>query len=311
MKHKVSVFIPVYNTEKYIGKAIRSVLEQTYTDFELIILDDCSNDNTHQIISQIAKQDNRIKIFRNKENLGMMANWNKGISLCKGKYWGKLDADDYWGPTVLENSVSILDNYDDVGLVCGKYKIVDENNKITPSEQIPEFLLNKSFSTISLVKAGPEKMFQYNILRQGIGLLRMSVFKDFGLFLLMDSGDTEMWYRIGAHYNIYCFDKLFSYHRIWSASYMRQNVDVDIERRNKNLFDTRNTIIEYYYKNNKITDFERTEMINKNKFIYNSFLISKNRKKHNYFKMIKYLLENFNIDIKQTLKENLHLLNNR
>lgn len=304
----ITVFIPVYNTEKYIGKAIQSIIDQTYEDWELLIQDDCSTDNTYQIAYHYSTIDSRIKVVRNEKNLGMMGNWIQGVPLCKSTYWCKLDADDYWMPKMLERSIAILEENKNIGLVCSKYINIDENDKpygeVTP---IPEFAKNNFFSCIDLVKLGPSKMFQYNVLRQGIGLIRKSVFDDFGNFTTLDNGDTEMWFRIGCHYNIYCIDEILHYHRIWSESFMRKNADENIFRKNKNFFDARNAIFDYYYKHHKITTKEYKKFKNETKFIFNSFLIFKNRTNGEYKKMITYLLQNAFINPRKMLIENLHL----
>jgi len=303
---KVSVFIPVYNTEKYVGQAIESILNQTYKDFELIILDDCSTDKTYEIAQSYSKKDTRIKLYRNDNNLGMMPNWIKGINLCNGKYFGKLDADDYWMPETIETSVKILDENPKVGLVCGKYKLVDEKGKITDTS-VPEFFLNKELNILELVNLGPRDMLKYNVLRQGIGLMRRSVFEELGTFKLFDSADTEMWYRIGCNYEIFCVNKVLQHHRIWPESYMRTKVDVNEYRLNNNLFITRNYIIDYCYERGKIEKNNYLKFKKENKFIFNSFLIYYYRIKRNYLKMLKYLFENLVINFKKSLIENLHI----
>src|SRR5690606_25904165 len=115
---KVSLFIPVYNTELFIAQTIESVLAQTFTDYELIIVDDCSTDSSYEICKSYADRDPRIKLYRNEQNLGMMPNWNKGISLATGKYFMKLDADDLIHKEFVERSFRILEEKEHVGLVC-------------------------------------------------------------------------------------------------------------------------------------------------------------------------------------------------
>ncbi len=304
---KVSIFIPVYNTEKYIDQSIKSVINQTYSDWELIVLDDCSTDNTFEIINSYKKKDQRIKIYRNKENLGMMPNWIEGIKLCSGEYWGKLDADDYWEPTMIEDSINILKKHNDVGLVCSKYKILNEKEEISYPEDIPSFLKNKNINCEKLIKSGIDTMFKYNILRQGIGLMRFSVFKDLGTFTLLDSADTEMWFRIGTEYKIFCLDKILHTHRLWSDSFMRNNADNNNDRKEQNLFNTRKAILDYYLIKEKINRKEYYTFSNENLFRYNSYLIYKNRIKKKYIKMFKYLSQNFFLDPQKTFIENIHI----
>ena len=88
----VTVLMPVYNGEKYLAEAIESVLNQTFADFELLIIDDCSSDNSVEIIQSY--NDNRLKLIINEENIGQSKTLNKGIEFAKGKYIARLDQDD-------------------------------------------------------------------------------------------------------------------------------------------------------------------------------------------------------------------------
>lgn len=100
---KVTVIIPNYNTEGYIENCIKSVLNQTYQDFEIIMVDDCSTDNSLQIVSEI--NDSRIRIYRNETNSGPSYSRNKAIQLATGTYIAILDSDDWWEPNRLESMV--------------------------------------------------------------------------------------------------------------------------------------------------------------------------------------------------------------
>lgn len=117
-KPKVSILIPVCNGEKYIGAAIESVLSQSYRDFELIIVDDNSNDNSFELIT--IYKDQRIKNYRNDRNLGMAGNWNRCIELATGKYITMLHQDDIMLPNNVDCKLNILqkNNYKWVASDC-------------------------------------------------------------------------------------------------------------------------------------------------------------------------------------------------
>lgn len=100
----VSIIMPAYNSEKYIGKAIESVLAQTYNNWELIVIDDASTDNTLNILKSYRK-DPRVKLFQNKENMGVSATRNKGINMASGEWIAFLDSDDLWLPSKLEKQI--------------------------------------------------------------------------------------------------------------------------------------------------------------------------------------------------------------
>ena len=123
----VSVCIPVYNCEAYIAKTIQSVLAQTLTDFELVIIDNASTDRTAEIIKQF--NDPRIKSLRNERNLGMMGNWNRCLEEATGDYIKLLPADDLIYPTCLERQVSAFTQHENVALVCCSRDIIDVNGK--------------------------------------------------------------------------------------------------------------------------------------------------------------------------------------
>ncbi len=102
----VSVIMPAYNCEKYIGQAIASVLAQSYTDFELLIVDDASSDKTCEVIASFS--DNRIRFFKNRERLGAALCRNFAIRNAKGDYIAFLDSDDMWHPEKLEKQLSFM-----------------------------------------------------------------------------------------------------------------------------------------------------------------------------------------------------------
>jgi len=110
-KPLVSIMMPAYNAGKYIGRAIESVLAQTYENWELIIIDDCSTDNTYEIVASY--KDPRIRIFRNDVNVGPGPSRNEAIKYSRGEWLAYLDADDIWLPERLEKILSMVQNLDD------------------------------------------------------------------------------------------------------------------------------------------------------------------------------------------------------
>jgi glycosyltransferase involved in cell wall biosynthesis len=127
---KVSILLPAYNREHYLEKAIESVLGQTYQNWELLISDNCSSDNTPIIAQKYAKQDNRIKFCRNEQNIGSVLNYNKCIAQASGDYIELFGADDIIEPTCLEKFVSILNNSPNVVLVTSGRRHIDENGNL-------------------------------------------------------------------------------------------------------------------------------------------------------------------------------------
>ena len=113
---KVTVLMPTYNVAPYVKEAVESVLCQTYTDFELLVIDDCSSDDTLDVVRRL--EDPRIRIVKNERNLGLADNLNRGLSLITTDYVARMDGDDIALPHWLETEVNYLESHPDVG-VCG------------------------------------------------------------------------------------------------------------------------------------------------------------------------------------------------
>jgi len=128
---KVSICIPTYNYAKYIAECIESVISQTYKDFELIIVDNCSVDNTEEIVKSYISSSNKVKYFCNTENIGMTANWNRCLELASGEYVKILCADDLLMPQCLQETMEVLNNNKNIVLLATARLLVDEN--LTPS----------------------------------------------------------------------------------------------------------------------------------------------------------------------------------
>src|SRR3972149_6389718 len=125
----VSIGLPVYNGENYIEKAINSILSQTFKDFELIISDNASTDNTMEICKILSVKDRRIRYYRNKKNRGAAWNFNRVFQLARGKYFQWACHDDVWIPTLVERCVEVLDNMPDVALCHTRTMFIDENGE--------------------------------------------------------------------------------------------------------------------------------------------------------------------------------------
>ncbi len=123
---KVSVIIPTYNREELLCETINSVLAQTFTDFEIIVIDDGSTDNTEQRVSQFG---DRIRYLK-QENRGVNAARNRAMSLSKGEYIALLDDDDLWKPNKLALQVDILDRFQDLAYVYSNFSIYKSSDRI-------------------------------------------------------------------------------------------------------------------------------------------------------------------------------------
>jgi glycosyltransferase involved in cell wall biosynthesis len=144
----ISVIMPVYNTEKFVWEAIESILNQSFTNFEFIIIDDCSTDNSYNICKKYAKKDDRIKLFRNEKNMWISFTRNKLINLSITNYIASQDSDDISEKSRLELSYKFLENNLDYSVVSWNNIIINEDSQIIwyrkYSNNIKKVILKKS-----------------------------------------------------------------------------------------------------------------------------------------------------------------------
>lgn len=109
MESLVSIITPAYNAENYISQTIESVINQKYTMWEMIIIDDCSKDRTYEIAKEYSEKDSRVKVYKNEKNSGVSYTRNRAIDLAKGKYISFLDSDDLWDKEKLSKQITFMD----------------------------------------------------------------------------------------------------------------------------------------------------------------------------------------------------------
>ena len=135
----VSVIMPAFNAEKYIEQAIKSVLDQTYSNLELIVINDCSSDKTEEIIDKFVLQDKRVKKYNNSSNLGVSKTRNFGISIAEHDLIAFLDSDDIWKSNKLQKQIEIINNNSDFNLVfTGSQFINQDGEKLDYILNVPE-----------------------------------------------------------------------------------------------------------------------------------------------------------------------------
>lgn len=140
----ISIIMPAYNAEPWIEEAIKSVIDQTYQNWELLITEDCSIDNTRKLLANIIKQDNRIKINYNQINKGVAESRNKSLSQAKGRFVAYLDADDVWFPTKLENQLSFMQQ-NSVAMCFTSYETIEADGTYRNTVHIPLYVSYKDF----------------------------------------------------------------------------------------------------------------------------------------------------------------------
>lgn len=136
-KSFISIIIPTYNRSKTIAKAIESVIDQTYHNWELIIVDDASTDNTDEIVKEYLENDGRIQYVKGESNKGANVRRNQGIQRAKGEYIAFLDSDNYWEPTKLEKQMVLLEEDKEASICFCKVRVKDARREsVVPSQKV-------------------------------------------------------------------------------------------------------------------------------------------------------------------------------
>jgi len=192
---KVTVTMPAYNASKYINEAIKSVLNQNYESFELLILDDGSTDNTWDVIQKY-KKDPRVRIYRNKKNTGVAKTRNRLIRLAKGCYISICDADDLMLPGNLKTLSQYLDNHPRTGAVYGNILILNIDNK---NRLIKHPYIAKSDCAIKWDLLEKESLISHS----GSMVRKREIFKIGGYDkTLIYLDDLSLWFRLSENTRI-------------------------------------------------------------------------------------------------------------
>jgi glycosyltransferase involved in cell wall biosynthesis len=207
----VSILMTSYNREKYIAIAIESVLALNYSNFELIIVDDASKDNTVKIAQKFALLDSRIKVIVNEENLGDFSNRNKAAGLAIGKYLKYVDADDYIYPWGLRLMVEMMEKYPSAG--WGLCSLEQDENRPFP------FQLN------------PDESYEYSYLGPGLfhksplsSIIKKEAFLDCeGFPGKQHLGDFELWHILAGKYPVVLMPHGMVWHRVHDEQQSRDN----------------------------------------------------------------------------------------
>lgn len=195
---RVSVIIPTFNRAQLLGRAIRSVLNQTYQDFEIIVVDDGSTDNTEEVVKSF--NDERIRYTRHEQNRGAAAARNTGIKIARGDYIAFQDSDAEWLPEKLEKQMRIFkDASPKVGVVyTGSWRVEGNKKTYTPSSKMTQ-------------KEGDihNILFETSLMGAPVTVIKKECFQRAGMFdeKFLHLVDWEMWIRISKYYHFRCINE--------------------------------------------------------------------------------------------------------
>jgi glycosyltransferase involved in cell wall biosynthesis len=232
----LSVLMTAFNRQRYIAEAIESVLASTFKDFELIVVDDCSEDSTVTIARKYEALDNRVKVYVNEKNLGDYPNRIKAANLASGKYIKYLDSDDVMYPTCLETMVRSMESFDaNFGLCCGVYPISPLPIYLNPKESFTQHYMGVGLFGRSPLSAIINREY-YNL----IG----------GFNEERGVSDVEFWFRCALHSGVVLIQDGMT----WAREHPTQEtlINKDIEYRYKQ--------IEKYYLTHPNTPFTNDEI---------------------------------------------------
>jgi len=190
----VSVIIPCFNRADYIGKALDSVLRQTYQNFEIVVVDNGSTDSSIEVVEKYCKKYKQIHLIKNKINI-ISVSLNKGLKGAKGKYYAQLDSDDEYAPDCLENMVNFLESHPKCCVAVSYYQLIDENSKLIPELGTIEHLEYDRNNIMRVGGAGALRCYHREIILKEFGGFDE---KDFGSF----GEDYDLNLRISEKYDI-------------------------------------------------------------------------------------------------------------
>ncbi|MEP5614130.1 MAG: glycosyltransferase [Cyclobacteriaceae bacterium] len=205
----VSVCLPMYNGEKYLRQSLDSIVNQSYQNLEILVVDDCSTDNGPSIIGEYQRKDSRIRLIRNERNLGLVGNWNKCISEASGEFVKLQFQDDMMMNDTIEKMMMMAEK-EGVNVVLTDREYTYENDiNVFYEEELPRLsdhfkqnaVIKPAFITDLLLSIGTNHNFMGEPI---IGLVRKEVFDSWGLYddAFKQIGDFEFWIRLGLNENV-------------------------------------------------------------------------------------------------------------
>ncbi len=210
---RITVLMSVYNGESHLSEAIESILQQTFTDFEFLIIDDGSNDNTSEILLRYSKKDKRIRVVRNENNIGLTRSLNRGIDLAKGEYIARMDADDFSLPTRFTRQIAYMDAHPKVGVV-GSYLVKHFNDK----SDIAKYPCNHDMIHAGLL-TGP-KIFHPT------AFIRAAILRRHRIYYTNEfkyAQDFDLWVKIAKYADLANIPEVLCHQRIHENSISNSN----------------------------------------------------------------------------------------
>ena len=208
----VSIITPLYNSEKFIVETIKSVLAQTYTNWEMLIVNDCSKDNGASIVEEYVEKDKRIKLFNNEKNMGVSFTRNRAIDLSNGKYIAFLDSDDLWYKEKLKKQIRMMEEKN-ISLSYTAYTKMNEDGSLRGKIEVPE-------------KVNYKKLLKGNIMGCLTVIARKDILKD-SYFRQTKQEDYILWLELLKKVEFsYGIQESLAFYRVLENSRSSNKIDL-------------------------------------------------------------------------------------
>jgi glycosyltransferase involved in cell wall biosynthesis len=214
-EHLISIILPSYNLSKYIWRTIESVIAQTYKNWELIVIDDGSSDDSIEVIKKYAESETRIKPTYLEKNVGMCTVFNIALEQAKGKYIARIDADDFWEPEKLAKQYNYMESNPSCGASFTWVKVIDENEQELPTTECEG--RDRTFNSENRTRAQWLRTFFFEGCRvcHPSAMIRKAALDAIGgkyNYIYSQVQDYDLWIRIVKKYDIYVLpEKLTNY----------------------------------------------------------------------------------------------------
>ena len=212
MDELVSIIMPNYNCSLFLREALESVLTQTYRNWELIFVDDCSTDDSVSLVKSVCKNDSRIRIYENQKNMGAAFCRNRAIQVASGKWIAFLDSDDVWDPTKLERQISFMAN-NGYHFSYTNYKQIDTNS-----------------NDLGVFVTGPKVISRYKMTQfDYIGCLTVIYDQTFIKKIYVDErlksrNDYALWLKVAQFSKCYLLNECLAYYRVRKNSISHRGI---------------------------------------------------------------------------------------
>lgn len=211
---ELSIIMPLYNTEKYVGQAVQSLLSQSYTDFELIIVDDASTDGSFDVVKSL--KDNRIKILTNDRNHGIVFSRNRGLIDAVGRFIAPFDSDDIALPDKFMKQIRFLKDHPEYGMLGSWIRMIDEKGN----------LLKKGWSLKASPEQIPSQLLFRNYFAQLSVVIRREAIPQGGYVEGYNMAeDYRMWIEVARNFKVWNYPEYLVYYRIHPGSVTDGNTE--------------------------------------------------------------------------------------